>query len=133
MLDTVPAFFQPDHTYTRQHHGDTIRFLVRHVSEAPDGSYRVAFGWRLDDDGDWEPSEADDLDGWTDITSDAPADPADGPAAVVDVSRVLSDAADAIAMDRDYQLPEDGPLKPGMDRAEKLLRRMAEKLAEAGL
>lgn len=68
MTDHTAAFFQPDHTYAREHHGETVRFLVRHVSAAPDGSYRVAFGWRVDDDGDWEPSDADDMDGWTDVT-----------------------------------------------------------------
>jgi hypothetical protein len=51
----------------------------------------------------------------------------------VDYAKVLNDAADTIAMDRDYQLPADGPLKPGMDRAEKLLRRMAKSAAETGL
>lgn len=64
--EAQPAFFQPGRTYIRDHHGDTIRFLVRHVSEAPDGSYRVAFGWRLDGDGDWEPTDSDDITGWTD-------------------------------------------------------------------
>ena len=48
-------------------------------------------------------------------------------------SQVIRNAADTVAMDRDYQLPSDGPLKPGMDRAEKLLRRMADKLAAEGL
>jgi hypothetical protein len=48
-------------------------------------------------------------------------------------SKILRDAATDVAMDRDYQLPADGPLKPGMDRAEKLLRRMAAKLEEDGL
>lgn len=65
---TATPFFQPGHTYSRQHHGNTIRFLVRHVSWAPDHSYRVAFGWRVDDDGDWEPTDSDDMDGWTDVT-----------------------------------------------------------------
>ena len=66
---TATPFFQPGHTYTREHHGGVIRFLVRHVSWAPDHSYRVAHGWRLDDDGDWEPTDSDDMDGWTDITT----------------------------------------------------------------
>jgi len=51
----------------------------------------------------------------------------------VDPSTVLRNAADTVAMDRDYQIPADGPLKPGMDRAEKLLRRMADKLEKDGL
>lgn len=51
----------------------------------------------------------------------------------VDYAKVLQDAADSIAMDRDYQIPSDGPLKPGMDRAEKLLRRMAKSAEKAGL
>lgn len=54
-------------------------------------------------------------------------------AEMVTPSEVLRDAADAVAMDRDYQLPADGPLKPGMDRAEKLLRRMADKLEKESL
>lgn len=68
---TATPFFQPGHTYSRQHHGNTIRFLVRHVSWAPDHSYRVAFGWRVDEDGDWEPTDSDDMDGWTDVTEAA--------------------------------------------------------------
>ena len=51
----------------------------------------------------------------------------------VSPSDVLRNAADTVGMDRDYQLPPDGPLKPGMDRAEKLLRRMADKLEKDGL
>ncbi|MFF7476570.1 hypothetical protein [Streptomyces sp. NPDC008092] len=51
----------------------------------------------------------------------------------VSPSVVLRNAADTVAMDRDYQLPADGPLKPGMDRAEKLLKRMADKLEKEGL
>lgn len=63
-----PVFFRPDHLYVRVHHGQTIRFLAVHVSARVDGSL-VAFGWRLDrDGGGWEPSHADDLGGWTDIT-----------------------------------------------------------------
>jgi hypothetical protein len=64
----TPDFFQPGHTYTREHHATTIRFLVRGVSWAPDHSYRVAFGWRTDEDGDWEFTDSDDMDGWTDVT-----------------------------------------------------------------
>lgn len=67
--DTVDTdFFEPGHTYAREHHGDTVRFLVRGVSWAPDHSYRVAFGWRTDEDGDWEHTDSDDMDGWTDVT-----------------------------------------------------------------
>jgi hypothetical protein len=54
-------------------------------------------------------------------------------ARAVSPSKVLRDAATDIALDRDYQLPADGPLKPGMDRAEKLLRRMADKMEKDGL
>jgi hypothetical protein len=64
----TPDFFQPGHTYTREHHAATVRFLVRGVSWAPDHSYRVAFGWRVDEDGDWEFTDSDDMDGWTDAT-----------------------------------------------------------------
>ena len=71
-LRMLPAtFFEPGHTYTREHHATTIRFLVRAVSWAPDHSYRVAFGWRTDEDGDWEPTHTDDNDGWTDVTEAA--------------------------------------------------------------
>lgn len=64
----TPDFFQAGHTYTRYHHGSRVEFHVRHVSAAPGSSHRVAFGWRLDADGDWEPFDSDDLTGWTDTT-----------------------------------------------------------------
>lgn len=65
----TPEFFQPGHTYTREHHGNTVRFLVRHVDTSPDGIHRIASGWRIED-GDvyWSPSDSDDMDGWTDVT-----------------------------------------------------------------
>lgn len=62
-------FFEPGRTYTREHHAETIRFSVSHISEAPDGSYRVAFGWRSEaDDVAWTPSDSDDFEGWTEAT-----------------------------------------------------------------
>ena len=65
---TATPFFQPGHTYTRERHGRTIEFLVRSVDTPPDSSWRIARGWRLNEDGDWEPTDSDDLTGWTDIT-----------------------------------------------------------------
>lgn len=63
------GFFQPGRTYTREHHGDTIRFLVEHVSTSPDGKSRAAHGWRTRSwEPGWEPSDSDDITGWTDIT-----------------------------------------------------------------
>lgn len=70
------------------------------------------------------PNRRTGMGGW-----DLPAPKSSG----TDVSDVLSRAADDIALDRDYQLPPDGPLKPGMDRAEKLLRRQAASAKSAGL
>ena len=71
-LRTLPAtdadFFQPGRTYTREHHGRTIEFLVRSVDTPPDSTWQVAFGFRRDEDGDWEPTDSDDLTGWTDAT-----------------------------------------------------------------
>lgn len=65
----TPDFFQPGHTYAREHHAATIRFLVRYIDDAPDGTYRVAFGWRVEDgDFGWTPFDSDDFTGWTDIT-----------------------------------------------------------------
>lgn len=69
---TVPEFFQVGHTYTREHHGRTIAFRVDHIGTPPDSSYRVAKGWRLNEDGDWEPTDSDDLTGWTDVTEGGP-------------------------------------------------------------
>jgi hypothetical protein len=69
---TAPAdaapFFQVGHTYTREHHGRTIEFRVDYISTPPGSSWRVARGWRLSEDGDWEPTDSDDMDGWTDVT-----------------------------------------------------------------
>lgn len=65
--DATP-FFQPGHTYTREHHGRTIEFHVRSVDTAPGSSYRIARGWRLNEDENWEPTDSDDLTGWTDTT-----------------------------------------------------------------
>jgi hypothetical protein len=76
---TQPAsFFQPDHTYTRQHHGHLIEFRVEHVATAPGGSYPIAFGWRREPCiSAWAPEDSDDLDGWTDITREGePTQPA---------------------------------------------------------
>lgn len=65
-----PDFFEVGHTYAREHHAATIRFLVRHIDTSPDGSYRVAFGWRTED-GDvcWSPFDSDDFTGWADVTA----------------------------------------------------------------
>ena len=70
---TTPAevadFFQPGHTYAREHHASTIRFLVKYLDDSPCGTYRVAFGWRIEDgDVTWSPSDSDDFTGWTDVT-----------------------------------------------------------------
>jgi hypothetical protein len=67
--DTAP-FFQPGHTYTRPHHGQPITFFVSAVSTSPDGHTTVAHGWRITPytNGGWEITDADDMDGWTDIT-----------------------------------------------------------------
>jgi hypothetical protein len=66
---TTPDFFQPGHTYTREHHAATIRFLVRYVDASPCGTYRVAFGWRIEDgDVTWSPFDSDDMGGWVDVT-----------------------------------------------------------------
>lgn len=72
-LRTLPnaGFFEVDRTYEREHHGHTIRFLVRCVDESPDGSYRVAFGWRREPFSGWEPSDSDDFTGWTEVTEAA--------------------------------------------------------------
>jgi hypothetical protein len=62
-------FFQPGHTYAREHHASTIRFLVRYIDTDPAGIYRVAFGWRVEDgDVTWSPSDSDDFTGWVDVT-----------------------------------------------------------------
>lgn len=74
------AFFQPDHTYVREHHAATIRFLVKHVDDSPCGTYRVAFGWSVEDgDVTWAPFDSDDLTGWVDATEEtsSPAAPDD--------------------------------------------------------
>lgn len=64
-------FFQPGRTYVREHHGDTIHFAVDHLSTSPDGAQRVACGWRQRSYSDaWEPSDADDMDGWTEVTAE---------------------------------------------------------------
>lgn len=66
----TPDFFQPGHTYAREHHASTIRFLVRYIDDSPEGiPYRVAFGWKTED-GDVcaSPFDSDDMDGWTDVT-----------------------------------------------------------------
>ncbi|MGW0837093.1 hypothetical protein [Streptomyces prunicolor] len=63
------GFFEVDHTYQREHHGDTIHFLVECVSTSPDGRYRVAHGWRNRSwEPGWEPSDSDDFTIWVDVT-----------------------------------------------------------------
>lgn len=65
----TPDFFVPGHTYAREHHGDTIQFLVEHVSTSPDGRTQVAHGWRTRSwDPGWEPSDSDDFTIWVDVT-----------------------------------------------------------------
>ena len=65
---TPTPFFQVGHTYAREHHGHYIGFLVEHVATPPSGGQQVAFGWRTAFGWPDEPFDADDLDGWTDIT-----------------------------------------------------------------
>lgn len=70
VADATPEFFRLGHTYTREHHVSTIRFLVRYVDESPDGiGGLVAFGWRTED-GDVcaSPFDSDDFTGWVDVT-----------------------------------------------------------------
>lgn len=63
------GFFEVDHTYQREHHGDTIHFLVECVSTSPDGRHRVAHGWRNRSwEPGWEPSDSDDFTIWVDVT-----------------------------------------------------------------
>ncbi|MFF7485580.1 hypothetical protein ACFZBC_08790 [Streptomyces luteogriseus] len=63
--ETAPDFFKPGHTYAREHHAATIRFLVRYVDDCPDGFGRVAFGWRVEDgDVTYSPFDSDDFTGW---------------------------------------------------------------------
>lgn len=58
-------FFRPGRTYVREHHAATIRFLVRYLDDSPCGTYKVAFGWRIEDgDVTWSPSDSDDFGGW---------------------------------------------------------------------
>jgi hypothetical protein len=65
-------FFQPGRTYAREHHAATIRFLVKLVDQSPDGTYTVAFGWRVEDgDVTWSPFDSDDFTGWVDVTEPA--------------------------------------------------------------
>lgn len=64
----TPDFFQPGHTYSREHHGHRIEFRVTAIDTSPDGEQRLARGWRTDEHSDWEPSDSDDLCGWTDVT-----------------------------------------------------------------
>jgi hypothetical protein len=66
--DATPDFFQPGHTYTREHHGCRIEFRVTAIDTSPDGEQRLARGWRTDEHSDWESTDSDDLSGWTDST-----------------------------------------------------------------
>lgn len=62
------SFFQPGHTYAREHHGCRIEFHVRHVDVTPNGT-RFAFGFRTEPCiSGWAPDDSDDMDGWTDVT-----------------------------------------------------------------
>lgn len=69
MLPANADFFEPGRTYRREHHASPIRFLVRYIDDSPCSTYKVAFGWRVED-GDvmWSPFDSDDFTGWTDIT-----------------------------------------------------------------
>lgn len=70
MTDPAP-FFEPGHTYIREHHGRTIEFHVRYVDTAPDCDFPTAFGWRKDPEMPaMLPMDSDDIGGWTDITPD---------------------------------------------------------------
>ena len=60
-----PVFFEVDRTYTREHHGRRIEFLVRLIDITPDGAKYTAFGWRRFDGGEWAPTDSDDFTGWT--------------------------------------------------------------------
>lgn len=64
------GFFQQGHTYTREHHGQPITFVVTAVSTSPDGQRTIAHGWRSDPYTGWEPTDSDDLTGWTDVTGE---------------------------------------------------------------
>lgn len=64
------GFFEVDRTYRREHHGQPITFVVAAVSVSPDRQHTVAHGWRSDPYTGWEPSDSDDLTGWTDITGE---------------------------------------------------------------
>ena len=69
-----PEFFELGHTYAREHHAATMRFLVKYIDDSPDGTYRVAFGWRGEDgDVTWSPFDSDDFDGWIDVTTEPAA------------------------------------------------------------
>lgn len=68
--DATP-FFQPGHTYAREHHGRTIQFHVRYIDTAPDCDFPTAFGFRKDPEIDvMLPMDADDFHGcgWIDVT-----------------------------------------------------------------
>lgn len=66
-----PKFFEPGRTYQREHHGQPITFVVRAISTSPDGQRTIAHGWRTDPYSGWEPTDSDDLCGWTDVTEGA--------------------------------------------------------------
>jgi hypothetical protein len=70
----TPDFFQPGHTYTREHHGHRIKFVVEHVTTAPSDGYQIAFGWRNAFGWPEAPFHSDDLDGWTDTTDTTTGD-----------------------------------------------------------
>jgi hypothetical protein len=61
------GFFRPGRTYTRQHHGSTVEFLVEYVSTPPGADHLIAFGWRRDADEGWVPSDSDDVECWTEV------------------------------------------------------------------
>lgn len=73
----APTFFQPGRTYRFTRTTGSLlsivsEFQVVSVSAPPGGGRPLALGWRREGGEPWEASDADDFEGWTDIT-DAPA------------------------------------------------------------
>jgi hypothetical protein len=66
----APEFFVPGRTYARDHHGCYVEFRVTAIDTSPDGKQRLARGWRTDAWSGWEPTDSDDMDGWTDVTEE---------------------------------------------------------------
>ncbi|MFI8535411.1 hypothetical protein ACIGMX_34840 [Streptomyces aquilus] len=62
-----PVFFQSGHVYEREHHGRRVEFRVTAIDSSPDGEQRLARGWRTDAHSDWESTDSDDFEGWTEV------------------------------------------------------------------